>query len=355
MCGCSMHKQYLLIALEQALLGRGLCAPNPSVGALAVRNDSIIAQAWHRGAGTPHAEQLLLPQFPAHTPDVTLYVTLEPCNHHGRTPPCVDAIIQHGIQRVVYAHPDPNPVVLSGNTPERLRQHGIDVLQITVPEIEQFYQSYDYWTKTGKPWVTAKIAQTFDGKIAGASQERLALSNDLCAEFTHKQRLKTDLILTTSKTVMMDNPYLNARINQDTHSKPIAILDSQLVLSHDFNVFKNAKRCHIYHDAALSHPDDTATCQYHGIKHDHHQRLDLKAVLSHLGGLGYHDVWVEAGGTLFTALHQHKLINRSYIYLVPRILGPEATPAYLSSDIFVDPQSVHWHAMGDNMIAALDW
>jgi diaminohydroxyphosphoribosylaminopyrimidine deaminase/5-amino-6-(5-phosphoribosylamino)uracil reductase len=362
-----MHKQYLLTALEQALLGRGACAPNPSVGAVAVRNNTIIAQAWHRGAGTLHAEPLVLHAFPAKTPEVTLYVTLEPCNHHGRTPPCVDAIIRHGISRVVYAHQDPNPVVLSGDTPERLRQHGIEVLQITVPEIERFYQSYDYWTATNKPWVTAKIAQSFDGKIAGVGQVRMALSNDACAAFTHQQRLATDVILTTSKTISVDNPWLTARVNDTITAKPIAILDTQLGLSHDLNVFKTAKHCHIYHNVLLgnhaevlgkkSHNSldlEASTCSYHGIKRLAHG-LDLHAVMSHLGSLGYHDVWVEAGGELFSALHREKLVNRTYVYLVPQTLGPNATPAYLCDDVLLHPRSVHWHPKDDNLIAELEW
>lgn len=390
MCGRFMHKQYLLAALEQALLGRGLCAPNPSVGAVAVENHSIIAKAWHRGAGTPHAEQLLLPTLPADKGDVTLYVTLEPCNHHGRTPPCVDAIIRYGVKRVIYAHRDPNPVVLSGNTPERLRQHGIEVLQVNVPEIAAFYQSYDYWTATGKPWVTAKIAQTFDGKIAGVRQERLALSNDACAEFTHQQRLAADVILTTAKTVQQDNPWLNARVDGAIHAKTIAILDTNLTLPLDLNVFKTAKQCHIFHDAALGKQVDEGNRFYHGIKTSQdtcapkstfrglsaefmdpvdkprgvgfgeprrvsfQQTLDLAEVISHLGKLGYHDVWVEAGGTLFSALHHKQLVNRTYVYLVPKTLGPLATPAYVD-DVLTQPLAVYWQPMGDNLIAQLEW
>ncbi len=381
MYGRFMHKQYLLAALEQALLGRGLCAPNPSVGAVAVENHSIIAKAWHRGAGTPHAEQLLLPTLPANATDVTLYVTLEPCNHHGRTPPCVDAIIRQGVKRVIYAHRDPNPVVLSGNTPERLRQHGIEVLQVNVPEIEAFYQSYDYWTATGNPWVTAKIAQTFDGKIAGVRQERLALSNDACAEFTHQQRLAADVILTTAKTLQQDNPWLNARVNGTIHAKNIAILDSNLTTSLDLNVFKTVKQCHIFHDAALGKQVDEGNRFYHGVQKsqmtpmptlgdlsaesmvlvdkpmrvaDGQQTLDLAEVMSHLGKLGYHDVWVEAGGTLFSALHHKQLVNRTYVYLVPKTLGPFATPAYVD-DVLAQPAAVHWQPMGDNLIAQLEW
>lgn len=362
-----MHKQYLLIALDQALLGRGLCAPNPSVGALAVQNNKIIAQAWHRGAGTQHAEQLLLSQFSAKTPDVTLYVTLEPCNHHGRTPPCVDAMIEHGIRRVVYAHRDPNPVVLSGDTPKRLRQHGIEVLQVTVPEIEQFYQSYDHWTATGMPWVTAKIAQSFDGKIAGVHQARLALSNAACHAFTHQQRLKADIILTTAKTIRLDNPWMTARVQGNTHAKPLAILDTSLCLLPDLNVFKAAQCCHIYHDVSLEpgvasreaapiseRISARAGRYYQGIQ-PHGLGLDLKAVLAHLGRSGYQDVWVEAGGTLFSALHQEKLVDRTYVYLVPKTLGPDATPAYLSADVLNNHRSVRWHVMDDNLIAELEW
>lgn len=351
--GCSMHKQYLLAALDQALLGRGLCAPNPSVGALAVADGSVVAAAWHHGAGTPHAEALLLDKIPTKEQDVTLYVTLEPCNHHGRTPPCVDAIIERGIKRVVYAHSDPNPVVLSGNTPERLRQQGIEVIQIKVPEIEAFYESYDHWTSTGRPWITAKIAQTFDGKIAGVRQERLALSNDACAVFTHQQRMRTDVILTTAKTVRQDNPWFNARVSGQIQAKTVAILDANLTLPLDMNVFKAAKRCHIFHDVALGKQSDTALCHYHGVSKQG-EGLDLSHVMLQLGRLGFHDVFVEAGGTLFSALHRADLVNRTYVYLVPQTLGPLATPAY-TDHVLKNPKAVEWLVMNDNVIAQLEW
>jgi diaminohydroxyphosphoribosylaminopyrimidine deaminase/5-amino-6-(5-phosphoribosylamino)uracil reductase len=185
-----MHEQFLLVALEQAWLGRGFCAPNPSVGAVAVQNGKIIAQAWHQSAGKPHAEQLVLSQLPTNQNDITLYVTLEPCNHWGKTPPCVDAIIQYGIKRVVYAYSDPNPVVAANKTPHLLEQHGIEVVHHPLPVINDFYHSYRHWSTTKRPFLTAKMAQTFDGKIAGPEGERVTLSNSLCSEFTHKYPLK---------------------------------------------------------------------------------------------------------------------------------------------------------------------
>ena len=151
-----MHKKFLLAALEQARLGQGFCAPNPCVGAVAVQNGIIIAQACHRGAGTPHAEQLLLAQIPPKTPGVSLYISLEPCNHWGRTPPCVDAIINHGIEQVIFAYLDPNPVVAKNNSSERLRAHGIKVTHYPVEEITEFYKSYTQWTLTRKPRVRLK-------------------------------------------------------------------------------------------------------------------------------------------------------------------------------------------------------
>ena len=242
-----MHKQFLLKALELAKLGMGNCAPNPSVGALAVKDKTIIAQARHHGAGELHAEQLLVTKFPKNTAGVTMYVTLDPCNHWGRTPPCVDAIIQHGITRVVYAYKDPNPVVSANGTPNLLQEHGIEVVYHELPEITDFYRSYRHWFTTGKPWVTAKIAQTLNGKIAPLGGT-VMLSNAKCAEFTHRQRLQADVILTTATTINIDDPLLNARIDGTTISKNVAILDARLELNAQAKVLGLAKCSHIFYD-----------------------------------------------------------------------------------------------------------
>src|SRR3990167_1363592 len=219
-----MHKQFLLIALREAAFGRGLCAPNPCVGAVAVQNNHIIAQAWHHGPGSLHAEPLALSKFKANTPNVTLYVTLEPCNHWGRTPPCVDAIIQHGIEKVVYAYHDLNPLVCKSSTEAILRANGIDVLYFPLPEINEFYQSYTYWHRTKMPWVRAKLAQSLDGKIAGVDGKRVQISNAICNDFTHEQRRVSDLILTTAQTINQDDPLLNVRLHEQIQAKTVAIV-----------------------------------------------------------------------------------------------------------------------------------
>ncbi|KTC86467.1 riboflavin biosynthesis protein RibD [Legionella brunensis] len=344
----------MLAALEQAWLGRGTCAPNPSVGAVVVHNGEIIARAWHQGAGSPHAEQLVLEQVPEGIGDLILYVTLEPCNHWGRTPPCVSTIIRHKVTQVIYGFSDPNPVVAANNTPELLQRAGIETRYFPVPEIERFYQSYRYWTLTKKPWVTAKMAQSLDGKIAGVNGERRHLSNSACAEFTHQNRLYTDIILTTEKTISRDNPLLNVRLQDKVNSKPLAILDSQLTLGREAKIFTGAKHCHIFHNESCAVENPFPNCSYHAVPIKN-GLLDLTAVLSELGRLGFHDVWVEAGGILFSALHRENLVQRTYLYLVPDILGDNTTPAFHGDSIFTQKKNVSWQVKDDNVIACFDW
>jgi diaminohydroxyphosphoribosylaminopyrimidine deaminase/5-amino-6-(5-phosphoribosylamino)uracil reductase len=347
-----MHEKFMLAALEQANLGRGFCAPNPSVGAVAVQNGTIIAQTYHRGSGTPHAEQLLLAQIPPNMPDISLYITLEPCNHWGKTPPCVEAIINYGVKEVYFSYLDPNPLVSKNNSSTKLREHGIKVTQLPLDTINDFYKSYAYWTLTKKPRVTVKMAHSLDGKIGYPEGERLILSNSLCAQFTHEMRAGTDIILTTARTVTRDNPKMNVRLNTQVQSKPIAVIDRHLSLNTNAELFSTTSHCLIYHNesAEVSYPNSS----FYSIplKND---AMDLSAILSHLGELGYHDVWVEAGGELFTALHKEGLVHRTYLYIIPTVLGEKAISAYQQKGLFERSHNVSWQAMGDNMIVCLDW
>ncbi|MCC5791807.1 MAG: bifunctional diaminohydroxyphosphoribosylaminopyrimidine deaminase/5-amino-6-(5-phosphoribosylamino)uracil reductase RibD [Legionellaceae bacterium] len=349
-----MHDDFMLAALEQAQLQRGFCAPNPAVGAVAVIDNKIIARASHRGAGTPHAEVLLFEQLVGKEAEATLYVTLEPCNHWGRTPPCTDAIIERGVKRVVYAYADPNPLVSKNNSPARMRAHGIEVIHHPMAKVDRFYQSYRHWLINKRPRVTAKIAQSLDGKIAGAEYQQLAISNSQCASFTHVQRRQTDVILTTAKTILCDNPQLNARCGQQQYAKPLAILDRNLCVTAESQAVQLASVCHLFHAETTPVLAPLANCIYHPVPVAENQ-LDLQVVLDELGRLGFHDVWVEAGGTLFTALHVQRLVQRSYIYLAPIILGQEAIPAFHQPFEGLQAASVNWRPVGDNVIGRFDW
>lgn len=349
-----MHKHFMMAALEQAYNGRGFCAPNPAVGAVIVQNNLIIAKASHQGVGTAHAEHAALQLLPLGLDDLTLYVTLEPCNHWGRTPPCVLAIINAGIRRVVYGFRDPNPIVMANNTTHILQEKGIEVIYYPLPEIDSFYQSYYFWTQTKRPWVTAKIAHTFDGKIAGLNGKRKQLSNDMCAQFTHEHRLHTDSILTTARTIINDNPALNVRLGATSRAKPVAILDTRLSLPDNVSIFHTASDCHIYYDERLSVKQSRPICHYHPMPVID-DCLDLNAVLKHLGQLGYHDVWVEAGGHLFSALHQQRLVHTTYVYIVPENSATEDTVAYHGDNFFSRPHTISWQIKDNNMIACVAW
>lgn len=349
-----MHKHFMLAALQQAWLGRGSCAPNPAVGAVLVHNNQIIASDFHKGPGLPHAEPLVLQHMPANITDLVLYVSLEPCNHWGRTPPCVSAIIQSGIKKVVYGFADPNPVVAGGQTTQLLAEQGIEAIHYPLPEIDRFYQSYQFWTQTQKPWVTAKMAQTLDGKIAASASKPVSLSNELCSDFTHEQRRHSDVILTTAETIHRDNPLLNARCSGEVFSKPVAILDRNLSLSGRERVFATASTVHLFYDAKLSMVRPIANCQYHAMPLAG-EGLDLPTVVSQLGQTGYHDVWVEAGGRLFSALHEQGLVQRTWLYIVPKTLGPDAVDAWHGDSYFNRQHIISWHAKADNMVACVDW
>lgn len=352
-----MHEQFLLAALEQAHLGRGRCAPNPSVGAVAVQHGRIIAQNYHRGAGTAHAERLLLDELPPNLPGVSLYVTLEPCNHWGKTPPCVDALIQYGVEQVFFAYRDPNPLVAQNSSTDYLQQHGIKVHHLPLAVIDEFYRSYTHWTLTQKPFVTVKMAQSLDGKIGSVTGLRLHLSNNACAKFTHEQRAATDIILTTAKTILLDQPKMNVRLAGQEWMKPLAILDNALILPQNASIFTTTHHCHLFHQEGVSPHESVGarpTISYHPIP-SKQGRLDLDALIQELGLLGYHDVWVEAGAELFRSLHQERLVNRTYLYLVPTHVGDNALDLYAGLPLFTRAHRVSWQVMEDNVIACFDW
>ena len=349
----SEHSAFLMMSLEEAKKGSGSCAPNPAVGCVAVQKGRVLAKAFHHSSGLPHAESLVLQSFPANTPDVTLYVTLEPCNHFGKTPPCVDAIIAHGIKKVVYAYRDPNPIVRSSSTDAILNAHGIEVIHYPVDEITLFYRSYRYWMMYKKPWVTVKWAQSLDGKI-GYPGKREKLSNALTDEWTHLARKRTDIILTTKNTIVCDDPLFNARIDNQSYSKKLAILDSKLTLTGHEQCFKYATLVHIFHQEDVQPHFHLPHVHFHAVNYA--QGLSLDSILSHLGEIGYHDVWVEAGAQLIRSLHQEDLVNTSFVYIVPRILGPSGIGLLpLDFDLNKNDSFLQWTPMGDNMLLTINW
>lgn len=345
---------YLLQALEEAQKGRGFCAPNPAVGAVAVQNQQIIARGYHHGAGQAHAEVECLSQIPANTPNVTLYITLEPCNHFGRTPPCVNAIIAHGIKRVVYGMRDPNLVVRSLSSDDILNQQGILSDYHPMPEITAFYQSYVYWTQYQRPWVSLKWAQTLDAKN-GLKDEAIHFTHQEVYLFTHQQRYLSDALLTSAQTLITDQAQFTARIAQEVLPKPLMILDRTLRLTGMEKCFLFKRPIFIFHDKAyiphFHHPD----VQY--IAMDTMDGfLNLSAILEYVGAMGVQDLWVEAGSRLTAALHERDLVNTTHIYIAPLVFGKSGTEAYqLPFDAFQKPFDIQWIPMGRDVRALINW
>ncbi len=317
--------EYLKQALELAKKARGDTAPNPAVGAVLVEEGQIIGEGFHRAWGESHAEVLALQEL-THCENATLYVTLEPCCHQGRTPPCCDLIIQKGIKKVVCGFHDPNPK-MAGQGIAKLRAAGIDCELQTIPEIKDFYRPYAHWWQTGRPFVTAKLAMTLDGKIAGKNGERKNITGSGMQQFTHEQRKLCHGILTTARTVMNDDPLLNVRLPGKTKVKPLFILDRQLSLSPDAKIFHTGAPITIYHDDLLTPPQSKNTVTWVPMP-SHAEHLDLLKIMQHVAQAGIHDLWVEAGGRLIHSLHSAGLLNRAIIVIAAKWFGPEALKAF---------------------------
>jgi diaminohydroxyphosphoribosylaminopyrimidine deaminase/5-amino-6-(5-phosphoribosylamino)uracil reductase len=355
----SLVKDYLKQALALAELRRGFCAPNPCVGAVVVKDEKLVASGYHWASGFPHAEVNALNKMDAQlAKGATLYVTLQPCCHTAKkTPPCSQLLIEKGIAEVVYGFRDPNPAVAE-ESDKQLQQAGILCRHYTVPEIDRFYTSYRFWWQHKRPYVTAKLAISLDGKIAGEHGQRIQLTGEAAQQFTHQQRQRADAILTTAKTVYRDNPWLNVRIEGRTIVKPLIILDSTLSLAGTENIFSNAKNITIFHEADL--PVKTLT-KYNrdqvrliAVKRAG-QGLDLFGVLKRLGQEGYHDIWVEAGGHCLQALVQSQLLQCAFIYVAPKWLGQDAQTAFSNSDVFCGAQASPPRRLGSDVCFKFNW
>jgi diaminohydroxyphosphoribosylaminopyrimidine deaminase / 5-amino-6-(5-phosphoribosylamino)uracil reductase len=325
---------YLKSALALAEIRRGFCAPNPCVGAILVKDNKIIASGYHWASGSAHAEVETINKIePSLVRGATLYVTLQPCCHTAKkTPPCTDLIIKSGIVKVIYGFRDPNPAV-NDNADKILQQAGIECIQHPLSAIDSFYESYAFWWKHKKPFTTAKLAMSLDGKIAGENGKRVQLTGNIAQEFTHQQRKQTDAILTTAKTICFDNPLLNCRLNDEVYKKPLYILDTHLSITTSAKIFNSAEPITIFHDANLSKQHQQRLQQHDirfiPIKSDKND-LNLVAVLEQIGLDGKIDLWIEAGGHSFQAFIKSGLLQHAFIYVAPVWLGENAQTAFTS-------------------------
>ncbi len=353
-----MHENYLKQALKLAEIRQGFCAPNPSVGAIVVKDNKILSTGIHYQYGAPHAEVDALNKLGDEARDATIYVTLEPCCHWGKTPPCTELLINRGIKQVVYGFIDPNPIVASKGH-ANLTAAGIQCDYIPLEEITEFYKSYCYWHQSKLPVVTAKLAISMDSKIAGPQNQPIAITGSQLQVMTHLWRKKSDAILTTAKTIISDNPQLNVRLGGETFHKPLYILDSQLSTPLDAIIFNTAENITFFH-----HPNASIQKIKTLIKKGVHCYaitssefgLNLQEILYYIGKEGHHNLWIEAGGQCFTAFMQNQLIHRALIYIAPKIIGASALSAFnCNNDLFESARQISWNIVGQDVVCELSF
>ncbi len=350
------NQDYWQLTLDLALLGKGLCAPNPAVGAVVVKEGEVIATGYHQGPGKPHAEADALNKLSlTKAKGATLYITLEPCCHHGRTPPCTELIIKYQLAEVFYAYQDPNPAV-AGQGAKQLRAVGISCKHQPSKAIDLLYQSYTHWWQTGKPFVTAKLAVSADNYIAGANGEPVAITGPEANYFTHLRRRYSDAILTTATTLITDNPKLNARLDNQEFKKPLYILDRELRFPLDAQVNQTAQSITLFYDDRLPNKRLKAfvdrgircigiTCQ--------NQQLNLAEIITSIGNDGTHDLWLEAGAHCFKSFVTNQLANCIYLYQSRKLLGNNAYPANVHLDLFANYKPQPISQLGEDLL--LSW
>jgi diaminohydroxyphosphoribosylaminopyrimidine deaminase/5-amino-6-(5-phosphoribosylamino)uracil reductase len=311
---------YMKQAIRLAKKGLGRTAPNPPVGAVIVKEDRVVGKGFHPKAGLPHAEVYALRDAGEDARGGTIYVTLEPCSHHGRTPPCADAIIEAGIKRVVLGAVDPNPVV-AGRGIERLRSSGIEVVAgVENKASEDLIRWYACWMKKKQPFVIAKAAMTLDGKIAAPGGDSKWISSDKSRTIVHKLRNQVDGILVGIGTVINDDPQLTCRIPGGRDPKRIIIDKDYMISQTARSVGEN---CIIFTARNPgSRPEiGKAGARVVQIPLDSTGRFAWKDILGHLGDMGLHAVLVEGGSSIHSSLVRSGSVDKFLIFIAPKLLG----------------------------------
>ncbi|MDN0088039.1 bifunctional diaminohydroxyphosphoribosylaminopyrimidine deaminase/5-amino-6-(5-phosphoribosylamino)uracil reductase RibD [Yersinia nurmii] len=331
-----MHSDqiYMARAFELARLGRFTTSPNPNVGCVIVRDGQIVGEGYHLRAGEPHAEVHALRMAGDAAKGATAYVTLEPCSHHGRTPPCADALIAAGIRRVVTAMQDPNPQV-AGRGLYRLKQAGIEVVDgVMLVEAEAVNLGFLKRMRTGFPYVQLKMGASLDGKTAMASGESQWITSPQARQDVQRFRAQSSAILSTSATVLADDPSLTVRWSElDTETQRVypqsalrqptrIILDSQNRVAPTHQVVQQEGNCWLARVKAdqQSWPDSVEQV----LLPRHGNGIDLVLLMMQLGKRQINSVWVEAGPQLAGALLQAGLVDELILYVAPKLLGDSA-------------------------------
>lgn len=358
-----MEKKYMEEAIALAQLGEGYVSPNPLVGAVIVKNGLVIGTGYHERYGGLHAERNALANCSENPAGGEMYVTLEPCCHYGKTPPCTAAIIQSGISRVFVGSADPNPLV-AGKGMQALREKGIEVIEGVLQEkCDQLNEVFFHYILKKQPFVVMKYACSADGKIATCTGESKWITGETARQRVHIQRGKMAGIMVGVGTVLQDDPLLNCRAPYGR--QPLRIIcDSQLRIPVDSQLVKTARQYPTLVAAVNKNAEKERFLKQAGMEvaytQSHKGKVDLTALMQLLGARGIDSLLVEGGGTLHFSMLESGLVNRVQAYISPKMIGGQSAKTPVEGEGFeklneaVRLQFRHMEPLGEDLYLEMD-
>jgi diaminohydroxyphosphoribosylaminopyrimidine deaminase/5-amino-6-(5-phosphoribosylamino)uracil reductase len=328
----------MLRALRLAARGLGRVEPNPMVGCVIVKNSRIVGEGYHRRFGGAHAEVAALARAGSKARGATVYVTLEPCCHHGKTPPCTEALKAAKVGQVFAAMRDPNPLV-AGKGIRSLKGAGLEIDEgLLLDEARELNAAYLKWETRGQPYVIAKWAQSIDGKIATHSGESKWISSEPARSWTHRLRGRMSAIIVGSETVLRDDPELTCRSGPLKRIAARVILDTRLRTPARCKLVRTARDVPtiIFTSRRAATTARARRLAVAGVLTKptplRGKQISLKHVLRKLAGLGMSNVLIEGGGQILGSAFDQNLIDEAFVFIAPRLIGGSRAPSALAGD-----------------------
>ncbi len=356
-------EQYMHRAIELAKRGIGFVNPNPLVGAVIVKDGRIIGEGWHECYGQPHAERNALKHCTESPENAVMYVTLEPCCHHGKNPPCTEAVIASGITKVFVGSNDPNPLV-AGKGIAALREAGIEVItEFCKTECDAINQVFFHYISTKTPFCILKTAMTADGKTATRTGLSKWITNEDSRRHVHETRKRVAAIMVGIGTVMTDDPMLNCRLEEPSH--PIRIVcDTYLRIPENCQLVRTAKEIPTYVAASRIDPVKRLFLEECGVHIleipmlDNH--VDLQALMHRIGEMGVDSILLEGGAQLHEAALRSGIVQSVQIYIAPKIFGGALAKTAVGGLGVSAPDEAYWlkqpkiRRFGDDILLEYD-
>ncbi len=352
-------REYMERAIELAELGRGWTSPNPVVGAVIVKDERIIGEGYHARYGGPHAERNAIASLTEPAEGATLYVTLEPCCHYGKTPPCTEAILEQKIARVVIGSRDPNPKA-AGKGVRLLKESGVEVREDFLrEECDRLNPVFFHYITAKTPYVVMKYAMTADGKTATKTGASRWITGEEARAQVHELRHRCMAVMVGIGTVLADDPLLNVRL--EGKKSPVRIIcDSRLRLPADSRICRTAREYRTIVACGHAEPDAVKRLENLGIQvisvPDEQGRVDLKGLMQILGSQGIDSVLLEGGGALNDSALRAGIVNEVRVYVAPKLFGGETakTPVAGTGAAFpadaIGLQLVHVSRIGEDVL-----